>query len=200
MTLVVSAQSKDPKEQLLEDVTKDTCECISEKNIEGITPKELEEQLGLCLINSFGKFKKRIDKHMDVSLDNPDSLEKFGQEVGLKMLTVCPDTFMSFAQDILEEELEAEVVEVPSKTDSVTGKVQKLTKDQFNMITFKGINKRTYKLLWLEYFEGQELLNDLKKLKKNQVKVTFENVEMYDPKMEDYRTYKVIRKIKIQNY
>ena len=200
MTLVVSAQSKDPKEQLLEDVTKDTCECISEKNIEGITPKELEVQLGLCLINSFGKFKKRIDKHMDVSLDNPDSLEKFGQEVGLKMLTVCPDTFMSFAQDILEEELEAEVVEVPSKTDSVTGKVQKLTKDQFNMITFKGINKRTYKLLWLEYFEGQELLNDLKKLKKNQVKVTFENVEMYDPKMEDYRTYKVIRKIKIQNY
>lgn len=202
MTIMVSAQSKDTKEQLLEDVTKDTCECISGKNIEGLTPKELEMQLGLCLINSFGKFKSRIDKHMNVSLDNPDSLEKFGQEVGLKMLTVCPDTFMSFAQDMIEEELNDDsytIKEVPSNLKVVSGNVVELKKDQFNILSFKGTNKRMYKLLWMEYFEGQELLSEFKKLKNKEIKVSFENKEMYDPKLKDYRTYKVLRKIEVVN-
>ncbi|MFK7750127.1 MAG: hypothetical protein AB8B65_17170 [Kordia sp.] len=199
MTIIVTAQEEDSKQAVLDDITRDACDCITEKSSKKITKKQLEVQLGLCLINSYGKYKKRIDKYIEISLNDPDSLENLGQEIGLNMLTICPDTFMSFAQEYIVDDLEAEVAVVPSKTDLVTGKVQKLTKDQFNMITFEGINKRKYKFLWLEYFEGQELLNDVKKLKKLKVTVTFESVEMYDPKMEDYRTYKVIRKIKAQN-
>ena len=204
-TIMVSAQGEDSKDQLLEDVTKDTCECIAEKNKEGISPEDLEMQLGLCLINSYGKFKKRIDKHLDVSLNNPESLEKFGQEVGLKMLTVCPDTFMSFAGELIEEEMNNDsdgdyvIQKESSNLKVVSGNVVNLKKDQFNIINFKATNKRMYKLLWMEYFEGQELLGELRKLKNKELKVSYENKEMYDPELKDYRMYKVVRKIEVVN-
>ncbi|AXG71465.1 hypothetical protein KORDIASMS9_03722 [Kordia sp. SMS9] len=199
--MIVNAQDKDTKDKVLEDVTNDVCACISEKVDEGISQKDIEVQLGLCLINSYGKFKARIDKYMNVSFDDATSMEKFGQEIGMKMITVCPDTFMSFAKDIIEEEVEnynASDETTPVFT-VVSGEAVKLVNDQFNVLSFKGTNKRMYKFLWLEYFEGQELLSDMKDLKKKQLEISFESIEMYDPKLKDYRTYKVLRKIEVVN-
>ncbi|WP_146169782.1 hypothetical protein [Kordia periserrulae] len=200
-TIVVNAQDKDSKDAVLEDITKDVCECVSDKVAEGIPRKEIEVQLGLCLINSYGKYRERIEKFMEIAFSDPESMEKFGQEIGMKMLTVCPDTFMAFAKDLIEEEVENynPESETNSKVSTVSGEVVKLDNDQFNVLYFKGNNKRTYKLLWQEYFEGQELLLDFKSLKNKNIEVSFEDKEMYDPKLKDYRTYKVLRKIEIVN-
>lgn len=202
MTMFVHAQDPvDTKDMVLEDVTSDVCKCISAKVDEGISQKDIEVQLGLCLINSYGTYKDRIDKFMNVTFDDPTSMEKFGQEIGMKMITTCPDTFMAFAKDMIEEEVgnyNASEETAPVFT-VVSGEAVKLVKDQFNVFSFKGTNKRMYKFLWLEYFEGQELLSDMKDLKNKQLEVSFENKEMYDPKLKDYRTYKVLRKIEVVN-
>ncbi len=200
-TMLVHAQEEKSKDQVLEDVTNDVCKCIAAKVDEGIPQKDIEVQLGLCLINSYGKFKDDIDKHMNVSFDDPDSMEQFGQEIGMKMITICPDTFMSFAKDMIEEEVENYNTseETAPKLTVVSGEVVKLVTDQFNLLSFKGTNKRMYKFLWLEYFEGQELLSDMKDLKRKQLSVSYETKEMYDPKLQDYRTYKVLRKIEVVN-
>jgi len=138
---------------------------------------------------------------MSVSLDDPNSLELLGQEIGFKMLETCPDIFMTFAKDLIQEEIEEKSSTPSTKVSktSVLGEVVKLTKDQFNVLTFKGDNKRVYKLLWLEYFEGQELLSDFKDIKKSRLRISYEDKEMYDPKLQDYRTYKVLRKLEVVN-
>jgi hypothetical protein len=201
MAVMVNAQTKDSKDAVLEDITKDVCECVSKKVDTGISRKEIEVQLGLCLINSYGTYRERIEKFMELTFSDPEAMEKFGEEIGMKMLTVCPDTFMAFAKDLMEEEVENYTTEneTNSNISTVSGSVVKLEKDQFNMLIFKGTNKRTYKLLWQEYFEGEELLFDFKKLKNKDINVSFENKEMYDPRLKDYRTYKVLRKIEIVN-
>ncbi|MEM6720086.1 MAG: hypothetical protein AAF611_12250 [Bacteroidota bacterium] len=204
VSTVNAQKGKDSKDAVLEDVTNDVCNCISGKVKQGISQKDIEVQLGLCLIKSYGKFKDRIDKYMNITFDDPRSMELFGQEIGMKMISLCPDTFMTFAKDMIEEEVDTYR---PSKRASasasavtlVSGEVTKLTRDQFNVVSFRDSNKRTYKFLWMEYFDGQELLNDMRNLKRKQVEISFENKEMYDPKLEDYRTFKVLRKIEVIN-
>jgi hypothetical protein len=199
-TIAFAQDKKDTKDAVLTEMTEEVCECVSQKSSEGLTKEEVEVQLGLCMMKSYGKYKERLDKYLVVSLDDANSLEVLGQEIGFKMLELCPDTFMVFAKDLIEDEIK-EQSNTPSKgsNTAVLGNVVKLTNDQFNIVTFKGENKRVYKLLWLEYFEGQELLSDVKDLKKSKMKVSYESKEMYDPKLKDYRTYKVLRKLEVLN-
>ncbi len=199
-TIAVAQDKKDSKDKVLTEITQDVCECVGEKNSEGLTSEEVQVQLGLCMMKSYGKYKERLDKYMIVSIEDENSFEMLGQEIGFKMLEICPDTFMTFAKDLIEEEIN-EQSSAPKKEahTAVLGNVVKLDNDQFNTLIFKGENKREYKLLWLEYFEGQELLSDLKDLKKSNIKVSYENKEMYDPKLKDYRTYKVLRKLEVVN-
>ena len=200
-TFTFAQDKNDTKDKVLEDITNDVCNCISSKVGGGISQKEIEVQLGLCIINTYGTYKDRIEKYMNISFEDPTSMELFGQEIGMKMITICPDTFMSFAKDMIEDEVESYNTskETAPKLTVVSGEAVKLDNDQFNTLVFKGENKREYKLLWLEYFEGQELLSDVKELKKSMLKVSFENKEMYDPKLKDYRTYKVLRKLEVVN-
>ena len=203
-SVIANAQDTDSKEAVLEDVTKDACECVSKKVASGtISQKDIEVELGLCLIGSYSKFKNRVEKYMNVSLEDDASMEEFGREIGMQMITTCPDTFMAFAKDLVEEEVEniknnKETVE-KADINSITAEIVGLKEGQFNIVSFKGTNKRVYKLLWMEYFEGAELLSEMKKLKNKKLKVSYENREMYDSKLEDYRSYKVIRKLEILN-
>lgn len=199
-TITVAQEKKDSKDAVLNDITQDVCGCVGEKSSENLTSEEVEIQLGLCMIKSYGKYKERLDKYMVVSLDDGNSLEMLGQEIGFKMLEICPDTFMTFAKDLIEDEI-TEQSNMTSKGSSTTvlGELVKITEDQFNTLIFKGENKREYKLLWMEYFEGQELLSDVKALKKSSIRVSYESKEMYDPKLKDYRTYHVVRKLEVVN-
>ena len=199
-TITVAQDKNDSKDKVITEITQDVCQCVGEKNSEGLTTEQVQVQLGLCMMSSYGKFKQRLDKYMIVSIDDENSFEMLGQEVGFKMLEVCPDTFMAFAKDVIEDEIN-EQSGAPYKESNIAvlGTVVKLDNDQFNTLIFKGENKREYKLLWLEYFEGQELLSDLKDLKKSNLKVSYENKEMYDPKLKYYRTYKVLRKLEVLN-
>lgn len=200
VTTIGFAQDKDSKDKVLNEITQEVCECVSEQNIGELTKEEVEMQLGLCMMKSYGNYKERLDKFMKVTLDDSNSLEALGQEIGFKMLEMCPTTFMTFAKDLIEDEInEQKTPKAATNISSITGEVVKITKDQFNVLTFKGENKREYKLLWLEYFEGQELLSDLKELKNSTIKISYESKEMYDPKSEDYRTYKIVRKLEVVN-
>jgi len=203
VTTANAQKGKDSRDAVLEDVTDDVCDCISGKVKQGVSQEDIEVQLGLCLINSYGKFRERIDKYMSVSFDDPDSMELFGQEIGMKMIVLCPDTFMAFAKDMIEEEVDnfrpSKRSTSASAVTVVSGEVTKLTRDQFNVVSFRDSNKRTHKFLWMEYFDGQELLYDMRDLRRKQLEVSYESKEMYDPKLKDYRTYKVLRKIEVVN-
>ncbi|WP_298427672.1 hypothetical protein [uncultured Kordia sp.] len=196
------AQTK--KEKALTKVTEDVCECINEKDTANIKREALEMQLGICIAKAYSKNKEILKGTYDISFTDEASMEAFGEEIGLKMVEICPQTLFLIAQDYIGDDSEENAIdkeEINGEVNGITlsGKIIDISENQFNIITFKGDNKRQHKLLWMEYFEGQELLTEFGNIKKKALKVSYINREMYDSKLKDYRTYKVLRKIEVVN-
>lgn len=187
------AQKIDSKDALLEKIAQETCECVNKKDLtaSNLASSKLELEYGLCVMESYGKHKKLADKYLDISFDDDESLENLGVEVALKMMTYCSDFMMKLAGDYAADEFEE------AKEDKVSaGSIINIEKSQFNIVELKDTDNRIQKLLWLEYFEGEHLLKDLGKLKNKKVRVTYVEKEMYDPRIGDYRNFKIIKKIK----
>ncbi|TXG39635.1 hypothetical protein [Seonamhaeicola maritimus] len=190
---ITNAQKIDSKDALLNKIAQETCECVNKKNLNelGISSSQIELEYGLCVMESYGKNKKNADKFLEISFDDEESLESLGVEVALKMMTYCSEFMMKLAGDYAADEFEE------AKNDIVVvGFIANVEKSQFNIIELKDTDNRTQKLLWLEFFEGENQLSDLGKLKNKKVRVTYQEREMYDPKIGDYRNFKVIKKIK----
>lgn len=186
------AQDEDKKEELLDVISMETCDCINKKNIDfaEIERTKLELEFGFCVMESYAKRKNDAEKYLGVTLSDEASLEKLGEDIAFKMMNNCPDIILALAGQYVEDELE-EIEESMTMIGDVVG----LTSSQFNILSVKDKDNRTQKFLWLEYFEGEELLKDIAKLKKETVKVSFFNLELFDPKINEYRNFKVINSI-----
>lgn len=191
------AQSK--KDKALTLVTEDVCKCINEQDTSKMSRNQLEIQLGVCIAKAYAKHQEILKDTYNISFSDEKAMEAFGEEIGMKMLEVCPETLMLIAQEYIGDDMEETLSTESENVTVVSGYITDIQAELFNVVTFKDENKRSYKLLWLEYFQGQELLSDIKSLKKKQVKLSYANREMYDPQLKDYRTYRVLQKIEVEN-
>ena len=67
----------------------------------------------------------------------------------------------------------------------------------FLTIVLKEKSGRFHQLLFLNFFENAELITN-GKLKPNQkIAITYNEHEFYDPKLKDYKYYKVLYSLKI---
>lgn len=191
---VLLAQDIDSKEALLDTVANEACECINKKTIdfETVQQSRLEMEFGLCILESYSKHKKEADKYFTISLTDEQSLEALGADVAIKMMGICSDFMMKVVGTYTASEFEE------GKDDIIiVGQVTNIQESLFNTIELKDTDNRMQKILWLEYFEGDHLLYDLNKLKKMKVKITCYEYEMFDPKIKEYRNFKIIKKISV---
>ncbi len=65
-------------QDFLDTVAKETCECITQKDLGEATAQEKEMQLGVCMFSSISKHKSMFDEY----------------EVGINMAIYCPLFFM----------------------------------------------------------------------------------------------------------
>lgn len=186
------AQKSDKKEEILNVISIETCECVEKKKLDfsKVEGNKLELEFGLCIMESYGKRKRDVEKYLGVSLSDEMSLERLGEDVAFKMMNNCPDIILALAGQYVEDEL---VEEEESMT--VIGEVLDLSTSQFNMLNLKDSSNRTQKFLWLEYFEGEDLLKNIKELENKTVKITFAEKELFDPKIGEYRIFKVLKSI-----
>lgn len=180
--------AQDEKDQLLSTLADETCQCFEKKSadLKDADESQIELEFGVCLMESYGKHKKEADKLLNISFDDDKSLENLGVEIGIKMATLCPNTLMFFAGNYTDDE--------ETIFTQVTGEFIKIDTKQFNTIYIKDGNGRTLKLLWFGYFEGQDLFLNTKKLDGKILSIEYEEMEIYDPNIEEYRDYKVITK------
>ena len=93
-------------------------------------------------------------------------MRQLGEQVGVKMLSHCPDYVMALAKDTKTTNQV-----VTNEITDITGVVFNVEKsNMFVIVEIKDDLKRSYKLLWLEYFEGENVLRDLNKI--NKIKIT----------------------------
>ena len=121
-------------------------------------------------------------------------MEKLGENVGLQMAFICPEVFLLLTEEEGSTTKKASKTEVASKTKS--GIIEGFDGKEVKYLLVKDDNGRINKFLWLRSFSGDA---DLIKMGRDalgeKVKVTYEEIEIYNPELGEYIKRKEIRSI-----
>ncbi len=179
-------------QDILETVTKEVCSCIESKKekLDELTPDKLKVQLGLCILSSYTAHEKQIKAKYGDVMEDEAAMDKFGGDIGVKMVTVCPETLMAIAGAAGDDTEELPLVKPEVLT--VEGKITEIKDDQFTTILVKDKNARVYTFFVLNYFETSSALTSSEIKKGDTVSISYSEVELYDNKTKEFRFYKVI--------
>lgn len=173
-------------QDLLDTITVETCGCI-EKIDSDLRESERNTRMGLCILEASAPFKDELLVEYNVNLNdlNGKTGKQFGELVGIRMASTCPTTLISMTQQVKNNN---------SKTDdqSVDGTIKALHNGQFYSLEVE-TEKRMHTFLWMDPFDNShELLQNSKGLEGKKVKITYREQELFDPKINDYRSFNVI--------
>ncbi|MCA0133518.1 hypothetical protein [Winogradskyella alexanderae] len=192
---LIFAQNKS-KEEVLELMANDTCECIQKKKIDPSDSMEQKQMaLGLCLITSYNEHKS---KSKYFSKQKTTDFEKIGEEVGMVMATICVDDFMSiFSSEelvgFIDDEDDMEGSRDVESNLSIEVELISMRNDAISYIETKDDFDKNHIFLITQEFEGYELLK--KSNFGKSYKVTFKEEEYFDLSERQYIIKKVITKI-----
>ena len=174
-------------QDVLDTMAKETCECVTSKNldIKNLSSEKLQMEFGVCAMQSYSKHKEAYDKVSPSDIGDTNSMRKLGESLAMKMLGMCPDVIMGLAKSD-----EDEIAAAPSPT--VEGTVVEFVTEQFVTIKVKDKNQRLHNFIMLDYFDTASLYTDGLIRKKDQIVVTYSEIELFDPKVKEFRYYKVI--------
>src|SRR6185436_8420471 len=105
----------------------------------------------------------------------------------------CPNVIMELGQAAQKDE-----EEVQKEDAFVEGVVVDILSEQFVTLQLKDQNGRSYNLLLLDYFDTASLLTNNEIKKKDKVKVSYSEIELFDSKAKEFRYYKILTKIEKQ--
>ena len=177
-----------------EVIAKETCECLHKKNADNtsISNETLQNNFGACMITSYSSHINDFKSEDKIDFDNQEGLKKMAETVTYKMLKVCPEAVMSLGSNAENKE---KSVNVSNETTTIEGEIVGLKVEQFVTILVKDKNGRDYNFLFLNYFDTASLYTENKIKPKDKIKVSYTEVELYDPKAKEFRYFKIISKL-----
>jgi len=184
LLLSVTANAQD----VLDSIAIETCKCLDDFDLNNIDSEKFTMQIGLCMIEKAMPYSDHLEREFEIDFKNIDGAdgEKLGQLVGIRMATTCPDKLMAFANMDTED---SEIV-----TNSINGILKDILTEGFNIISIEDDSGRQYSLLWLSYFENSyDLLKRKKDILGKKVSISYEEIELFDPKINEYRKFKIIK-------
>lgn len=189
-------------QEYMNTIVQKICECV-----EGVeansSPEKKEMELGLCMLSVSMPYKTQLKKDFKIDLDKAErDGEKLGRLVGMRMMEICPNTLISMAGDLVEEPTPrttpGPIPVEPKITMQVKGTVVKIEKEGLVILTLKEENGKTSKCLWLGHVQSENnLTENYELLLDNEVTATCEVMDIFDPKIEEYRPFYILKKINI---
>jgi hypothetical protein len=165
---------------------KRACECVDSIPLEP-GGEQLAGRVGICLISSIDKadaenFKKDFD--IDIG-DILKSSQKIGGIMGKKMIAYCPVQWIKLNGAI------------SNNTISLIGSVAKIEIDGFVAFTLVEKNGKQSKIYWINNLTGNDTLPSIyQDLSGKEVEIKYESRDLFDPKIGEYRKFKVLTYIK----
>ncbi len=201
-TCSVLSQDK-TKDEVLQLMAEDTCECIKNDKISFTSEKTLNQKqvgLGLCILKSFN-----VRKLESESLKNADmkDFEALGEEIGLKMASTCGVEFMALFNDDQLGELigDDNIPPSPSSKDEedlqLEAELLSLNNDAISYFQVIDSFDKTHVFLINEQFEGFQLLK--KSNLKKPFKIYYKEIDLFDLSERKYVKKKVVKYLEILN-
>jgi len=174
-------------QDVMDKVAKETCECIAKFKLENknIDPKDMSTQFGVCILSSYTAHSSELPNGK-LDFSDEEAMKNLGESVALKMLAFCPEAIMELGKTADD----TDTGNVESLT--VTGEITEIKTEQFVSIVVKDDKARVHTFLMLEYFDTAALFTDKKLNKKDKVTVSYVEAELYDPKVKEFRYFKII--------
>jgi len=153
----------------------------------------------MCIIEAAIPYKKQLLKDHDIDMDQIDVYgEKLGMLIGVKLASVCPNTLLRVTK--LSNAGNAEEPEEIDDIQIVNGRVTKIEDEQFVIFSVKDETNRVSKYYWLSGIESDfDITSDYMELLNKDVIITYESIELFDPRIQVYRQFKIISEIKVDN-
>ncbi len=166
-------------------VANETCDCVS--NLNATNQKITDIQLGLCMVKAYSAHKNEMPPHLQVSISDAEGFEPVAAEIGIKMMETCPEIIMTLAESGAFEDEFAEMSDI-----SVSGSVLEVKTDQFMVLEIKDDQGKKFSMLLFYHFAGASLLTEGKIKKGDRVTASYSETELYDPKIREFRTFKIL--------
>ena len=175
-------------QEILDVFAKEACECIKAKDVSAMKGDQLNMELGLCIMGSLSDHQGEYEEKLNIDITDQASMQKLGEQIGLKMVVTCPEVMMKIAG----------ASEQPAaQGGTLTGTIQELGGTEFAYLIVKDDQGRDHKMLWLRYFQGSEALKADSGLKGKKVSVNYNTMECYSPSLKDYYNCKEITSLKM---
>ena len=139
----------------------------------------------------YNALKDKIKKDLKIDLGNVSrDAERFGEIIGVKMATVCPDALMKMADFDDSED------DVTSR--EFTGKIVAIDDNKIVEFSVKDSSNRLTKFYWLTFIESNiELTTQYKNLKDKDVNIVYITQEFFDSRIGEYRFFNVILNLEV---
>ncbi len=180
------------EEEAYEILATEICECINKIGLDK-AKTEIQKNLGICMLNSFGKNKDKFEKeNLNLKMNDYQSGKALGEKIGVKMAIICPEVFMAF----MDKETVNKYDYSATKSASISGVIKSISDGDVSYITIIDSDNKKQKFIWLRNFEGSDkIIENEKAVINKKVKIEFVNTECYIPKMKEYYMQKEIVKM-----
>ncbi|MBI5069438.1 MAG: hypothetical protein HZB56_14480 [Deltaproteobacteria bacterium] len=178
-------------EDFLDPVATRACACLTGAMAAKQESREAQTaRAGLCILNAFGPADRAaLLKEHGIDLSDPvKNGQRAGQVVGARMGTYCPDAVVALANN----------VNAP-RVAVLAGEVVKVEEEGFVVLTVKDEAGKVTRLHWLQTVtSNRDLPTTYRTLAGSRVEVTFESVELFDPKIGEYRAFRVLKGVTVR--
>jgi hypothetical protein len=188
---MVLCNSVSYSQDIFDVIGKETCECLNAKKIDyfKMNKKEMQTQVGVCMIQSYSSHLSEFKPEDKISFDDEKGMQNLGEKVAMKMMVSCPEIIMEMGKRSIDEDDSTEEVK---DIAFIEGEVTEIKTEQFITLQVKDKNGRNFSFLLLDYFETASLLTNNEINKKDSIKVSYTEIELFDPKNKEFRYFKVI--------
>ena len=177
-------------QEYMDKIVNQACECVSEIE-EQPSQESLNMKLGLCILEVAGDYQEELLRDYQIDFENIDlDGEKLGRIIGVKMVSVCPQVFERLATPQGDAD-EPEVL-------SASGVVSKVEKGTFIIIHLNE-NGQTRKYYWITEVDSNiDLTQEFETLKDKKVEIFSNPIDVFDPRIQEYRTIYVITSLEVE--
>lgn len=187
----VNAQKKISKDSLLTKIADETCTELKKIDASKMSSEDLQMQLGIAMLPAFSKYSTEL---MDVyGTDDISSLmEQIGEDVGYKLVAVCPAFLKLFASNpsLMNDDAGDE------KKLKLTGTLVKIVPGDLTYFEIKDAGGKINKIWWLEYFEDADVIA-LKSSISKKFTISYVEKEVYNAALNTYIKIKIAKGAKL---
>lgn len=191
LILIIFCNSISYAQDAFDIVGKETCECLNTKKVDyyKMDKNDMQTQVGICMIQSYSSHLSEFKPEDKISFDDEVGLKNLGEKVAMKMMVSCPEIILELGKRSVDED---DAAEEAKEITFIEGEVTEIKTEQFITLQVKDKNGRNFSFLLLDYFETASLLTNNEINKKDNIKVSYTEIELFDPKNKEFRYFKII--------